>query len=564
MNINILADNKQIISVEDYIKMCGVQDVEEYLRPTNKYIENPYEHINMKEGVQLFKYHYLNNDKTYILCDSGDCDGITSTSILYRYMKRLNYKWNIKIGIHTGKQRGLQDEDLLQDILDKDIKFVIIPDSGTNDKEQAEILKEHGISLLVLDHHELTTPIEYGTLVNNQVGDVDHYGSGCAETFMFLRALDIEFNHKWANDYIDLVGLSTISDSMNITSQQNRKYIEFGLFRYNNIKNGLLLELFNEQLEDGYSQKDIAFKIVPLINSVCRSDNQQLKQDMILGFIGKYKGEYSELVELMKKQHSHQTYVVNKYVNKYFEYKDMPEDEYEECTDAILDTNDCPFNIYIANDLPRSYSGLIAMKLCSKNGKPTIVAKDKGGKCIGSCRSLVECREWLNDNEYVDFANGHSLAFGIGLQSENLYDFLWSLNTFKSSSEPCIDVLQSYTIKYLPKRLFGLYDQYNELWGHGMSNPKFYINNINIDTKKDIQTLGKGNTVKINNSDISIMFFNISDIDKERLMCYNKATLEVVGELNVNEWNGRKYPQIIVDKFEIKEYNNDISLEDLL
>lgn len=47
-------------------------------------------------------------------------------------------------------------------------------------------------------------------------------------------------------------------------------------------------------------------------------------------------------------------------------------------------------------------------------------------------------------------------------------------------------------------------------------------------------------------------------------MCYNKATLEVVGELNVNEWNGRKYPQIIVDKFKVKEYNKDISLEDLL
>jgi hypothetical protein len=102
------------------------------------------------------------------------------------------------------------------------------------------------------------------------------------------------------------------------------------------------------------------------------------------------------------------------------------------------------------------------------------------------------------------------------------------------------------------------------LWGHGMPNPKFYINNINIDTKKDIQTLGKGNTVKINNSDISIMFFNISDIDKERLMCYNKATLEVVGELNVNEWNGRKYSQIIVDKFQVKEYNKQVDLNDLL
>ena len=547
MKIKTLTDSKEIIQIDEYLKLNGVEDIYEYLHPTNKYIESPYLHTNMVEAVQLFKYHYLNKDLVYILCDSGDCDGITSTCILYKYMRRLNHKWKIKIGIHTGKQRGLQDEDLLNDILEKKPSLVIIPDSGTNDKEQAEILRDNDISLLVLDHHQLKTPIEYGTLINNQVGDVDHYGSGCAETFMFLRALDIEFNHKWANDYIDLVGLSTISDSMNVTSQQNRKYIAYGLLNPNNIKNGLLWALFEEKglFDKDYNQRDIAFSIVPLINAVCRSDEQELKQKMILGFLGKY--DIDEVVDLMKKAHSHQTYVVNKFVGKY-EFDD-----------------DSKFNIYISDDLPRSYSGLIAQKIMCKNGRPTIVGKDKDGSIIGSCRSTIDIREELDNNEYVDFANGHSQAFGIGLQSENLQPFIESLDSLNLSSEPYIDVLQSWSIKSIPKRLYGLYEPYNELWGHGLQNPLFHVDNISI-SSNDINIVGKNqDTARIKYKDVTIIIFHLTDVDKERLLCYNKSTrlnLQVVGNLTLNEWHGKHYPQIVVDKFEINEINH--SLDDLL
>ena len=195
MNIKTLTDSDRIVQPNNYLELCGIKDIDEYVNPTNKYVENPLQHINMLEAVQLFKYHYLNKDKAYILCDSGDTDGITSTVILYKYMRRLNPNWIIKIGLHTGKQRGLQDEDLLNDILEKKLKLVIIPDSGSNDKEQAEILKENDISLLVLDHHDIDTPIEYGVLVNNQQGNVDHYGSGCAETSPDRRPWPFRSSH---------------------------------------------------------------------------------------------------------------------------------------------------------------------------------------------------------------------------------------------------------------------------------------------------------------------------------------------------------------------------------
>src|SRR5574344_2302211 len=101
MKIKAMFDDVNF-TIEEYLNAHGISDTVEYLKPTGKYIESPLLYDNMKEGVQAFKYHYLQKDKVYILCDSGDSDGILSTTIIYRYMKLMNLKWNIKILIHKG------------------------------------------------------------------------------------------------------------------------------------------------------------------------------------------------------------------------------------------------------------------------------------------------------------------------------------------------------------------------------------------------------------------------------------------------------------------------------
>ena len=191
MKINHLFDDVEEISVENYLKLNNISDIEDYLKPTGKYVESPHLYINMLEGVQAFKYHYLQKDKAYILCDSGDSDGILSTTIIYRYMKLMNPKWNVKILIHKGKQRGLDDIELFNRCLNEPRPLLIIPDSGTNDKLQVKQLSKNGTTVIVLDHHNLTTPIEQGILINCQVGEVDKHGSGAMVTHHFCRALDI-------------------------------------------------------------------------------------------------------------------------------------------------------------------------------------------------------------------------------------------------------------------------------------------------------------------------------------------------------------------------------------
>ena len=75
------------LDIYTYFNHCGIVDVKEYLKPKNKYCCNPMGFANMREAVNLYKYHLLGHDTIGILTDS-DVDGYTSASLMYKYTKR--------------------------------------------------------------------------------------------------------------------------------------------------------------------------------------------------------------------------------------------------------------------------------------------------------------------------------------------------------------------------------------------------------------------------------------------------------------------------------------------
>ena len=546
MRINNICESNKIVDAIEYLQLCGVENTDVYLKPTYNDFKI-FNYINIERAIKLFNYHYEKLSPTYLIVDC-DVDGLCSAIQLYQYMKSLNSKWDIKFLLHTTKQRSVEDDNIYERIKSDNRPFCIISDAGTNSKDRVkELHNNYNVDFLILDHHDILTPIDDkdGVLVSNQIGDVDRNGSGAVVVNQFIQSIENNINM----DYFDIVALSIISDSMNVSSIQNRIYLYYGLFNNSNInKNKFLCHCIDKWIgKVDFTQKDVAFSIVPKFNSVIRKGEIDEIQKLILAFIGRY--DFDKACEICEKAHNHQNYVVTKFTNNYYK-----NNNFDNCV------ND-KFNIVISDDLQANYSGLIAGKIMNKNNKPTIVGKaDNDGLIIGSLRSPIPIENVFECAKFV----GHPNAAGAFIY--DLDGFINEVsNTFVGSLEPHIDVLQSYTIKSLPRQLFGLYEPYNKLWGQGIPNPKFYIYNITV-IKDNISIIGKNkNTIRIKKDDITFLFFNLSDIDKEKLECYNKFRLNIVGELNINKWNGKKYPQIIVDKFEVKEYNKEErSLEDLL
>lgn len=562
MQINELYGNEPI-TIKSYLEKCGVKDTEEYLCPTGKYIDNWRKYKGLESVCQELEY-WSKTEETIFIIQDGDVDGICSTVILYQYLIKFSDTWNIKILIHSGKQRGLDDEDIMNRIRKDHPVLVIIPDAGSNNYVQAEELCEMGIGLIVLDHHDIDTPIKSGNLISNQRKDcnVSRNGSGTLVTHKLLQAMDELYDHNWSGDYIDLVALSLVSDSMIMSEMENREYYHFGLETRNCVNNKFLDAMIDRFISgDTYTQRDLGFKIIPKLNSVCRCNNIDLKQQLILAFIGQC--DINETLDMVEQAHQNQIKIID--------------DVIQNNMDTILSCGQNNLIVFASDDVPRSYSGLLAGKiktLC--DNKPTIVGSIKGDTMIGSLRSPIPLREELDNNELVDFASGHDCSCGIGIQVDNIQALVDYYNTLELSYTSHIDVLKSYSIKSIPTRLFGLFEPYSALWNNsGLPKPKFYIKNITF-MPSDWSIMGKNKrTLKLHKEGIDIMIFNCLKKNKEDLQlgCYdnetfvcepsnNKLQMDCIGELSINEWNGQKKLQIVIDKFDISCYNKK-SKEDI-
>lgn len=556
MNVNELFKKDEEITLESYLKKCNIKDIKEFCSPSGKYLDNCFLYEDIRSAVAEVKYLLNYSNSTIVIVQDADLDGICSTVILYQYLSNLNPNWNIRILIHKGKERGLSDEDVMNDIILLHPDLVFVPDAGTNDKIQAEELCKADIGLVVIDHHNYDTPIEKGILINNQNPNykVQRDGSGTLVTHKFLQAMDTEFNLNWSSFCIDLVALSLISDSMNMNNMENRTYYHYGLETIDCVQNEFLRQCMFKFIGDKeYTQRDIAFKIVPKFNSIVRSKDQILKQRLIYAFLG--QDNIEEVLDLCAEAHKNQIETVNNII-------EANVGKIKEITDNNLIVLSC-------DDMPRSYSGLIAGKVMNMcDNKPTIVGKIIDGEFIGSLRSPIPLQEDLDKNELIEWCHGHAESAGICIKETNIDNIVEYYNGLNLSYSPQIDVLQSYSINDIPNYLFNEFGaNMDVIWGKGLEQPKFHItleyNPI------DFTIMGKSKTtLKLKQNGIDIMWFFTDKKKKEKLKIgyINEDgdfienpfvdtiyKLEIIGTLGINVWNNRTTNQIIVEDFEVKE-----------
>lgn len=556
MNVNELFKKDEEITLESYLKKCNIKDIKEFCSPSGKYLDNCFLYEDIRSAVAEVKYLLNYSNSTIVIVQDADLDGICSTVILYQYLSNLNPNWNIRILIHKGKERGLSDEDIMNDIILLHPDLVFVPDAGTNDKIQAEELCKADIGLVVIDHHNYDTPIEKGILINNQNPNykVQRDGSGTLVTHKFLQAMDTEFNLNWSSFCIDLVALSLISDSMNMNNMENRTYYHYGLETIDCVQNEFLRQCMFKFIGDKeYTQRDIAFKIVPKFNSIVRSKDQILKQRLIYAFLG--QDNIEEVLDLCAEAHKNQIETVNNII--------------EANVGKIKEITDNNLIILSCDDMPRSYSGLIAGKVMNMcDNKPTIVGKIIDGEFIGSLRSPIPLQEDLDKNELIEWCHGHAESAGICIKETNIDNIVEYYNGLNLSYSPQIDVLQSYSINDIPNYLFDEFGaNMDVIWGKGLEQPKFHItleyNPI------DFTIMGKSKTtLKLKQNGIDIMWFFTDKKKKEKLKIgyINEGgdfienpfvdtiyKLEIIGTLGINVWNNRTTNQIIVEDFEVKE-----------
>ena len=563
-------DYSDLINMEtNLLKIRGIENPNDYLHISDKY-EIDYNKLNNKqntiqEAVQCLLTHINNNDTIFTIADS-DQDGVCSFAELYLYLKNQFPNINLQYAIHSGKQHGISKDIKIPN----DTKLLIVTDGGSNDYEQHKILKDKGIDIIILDHHDADKISENAIVINNQLCDYPNKQlCGAGIVYKFLKALDDELWIDEADKYLDLVALGLIGDSMNVSEMETKYYITKGLNQITNKQFKALLEKQEYYTKGVININNIAFYIVPLVNAIIRCGKQDEKQLLYKGFIEEYdefdykpKGKdtkvikediYTRVARLCANTKSRQDKMRDKAVK-----------EISELIEANNKLNDKVLVINCNNKYGRNLTGVIAMKIADKYNRPCVLLnKTQDNIYKGSGRNtdrndIKDLKQVLNDTKLF-VGEGHPQAMGVSIKS-NVPKGIEILNNNLKNVKFDTSYQVDFIIPFdeLEDEIVCTISLLKGLWGKGLEEPLIAITDVEVDIK-DINVVGKlNNTIKFNIDGLDFIKFKVKEDDmllklasdwNNEISNSDNYVLNIVGKCSINSWDNK--PQIIISDYEI-------------
>lgn len=295
------------------------------------------------------------------------------------------------------------------------------------------------------------------------------------------------------------------------------------------------LVYMNEKLNKGNSldPKAIGWSLMPKINALVRLGNVEDKEVVFNGFVGNASKE--EALKIANRCYRLQTTEVKRLVEE---------------LEPTIDHNHKVI-ICFGNKKDASLFGLVANKFCGKYNKPTIILRELNSTTwTGSLRSPVDLAEKINDSKLAE-AIGHSSACGITIKKANLERFKDWLETLDLAKNTIFEVTAKINPKDITLDICQVISEWKQLWGKGIEAPTFAIETTL--TKDKVFVFEKSSkTLKLDLGNVGCLKFFATDNDIEAFRKYDKFNVQlIVGDLDINEYEGVKTPQAMIKDYEI-------------
>ena len=352
---------------------------------------------------------------------------------------------------------------------------------------------------------------------------------------------------------------------MNMETLENRYLCDYGL---THIKNKFFYDLVEKQsysLGGDLTQIGVAFYITPLINALIRMGSYSEKERLFEAFI-----DPSKEVDSTKRGEKGMKETVSIQVARTCTNAKAKQNREKEKAIGQLDIqimNDCldDNKIIVLNadelDIPYTLTGLCAMGVAASHKKPVLLGRlSKDGFLRGSMRGrgetqLKDFRSFLLGSGMMEFVEGHGNAAGFGIKANNIDKLVQYANeklakvNFNEGWYEA-DFIVAGNCSYLEDLIQSL-DEGKELWGQGNDEPVLVVENITL-PRSGYQVIGKNNdTLKFEFNGITYVKFKATDLIKQLAEYEDRISITAAGKANVNEWGGRRTPQILVEEIEI-------------
>jgi single-stranded-DNA-specific exonuclease len=415
------------------------EQIRHFLDPKLRRLADPFLIPNMAVAVDRLLLAHELGERVVIFGDY-DVDGVTSTALLREFLTRLGWLVDHYLPHRMDEGYGLSQEGVENCLRKFPAKLLLAVDCGSTAVQSIAWLRERGVEVIVLDHHQVSAPAPAAVaLVNPQLakgGEKDAsrttqpatcFTELCSVGLAFKLAHAIlkrgrETGLPGAHEFdlrplLDLVALGTIADIVPLRGE-NRILVGVGLEWLNKTQRPGLLALKEvAQSPEIMESFDVGYQLAPRLNAAGRLETAEEALFLLLAQDADEAMPIAQRLDAQNRERQKIERGIAEAAIGAVKARFNPE------TDYVIVEGQLMWHIGVV--------GIVASRVLSQFYRPTIIVGGDGDNWRGSGRSIAgfdlaaalrECDDLLVRH------GGHAMAAGLTIHPDKLDAFRARIN----------------------------------------------------------------------------------------------------------------------------------------
>jgi len=508
--------------------------------------------------------HAIRNNERILIVGDFDVDGATSTALALKVLNAFGAKHVDYLVPDRFKYGYGLTPEIVQVAKERDPQLIVTVDNGIASIDGVNAAHEHGIKVLITDHHlpGATLPQADAIVNPNQPGDIFASKSlaGVGVIFYVMTALrarlrdegwfeEVGIKEPVLSTWLDLVALGTVADMASL-DYNNRILVANGLARIQNgqCQPGILaiLQLANRNPRQ-LSASDLGYVLAPRINAAGRLDDMSIGIECLLSPTVVQASEFASRLETLN-----------------LERREIQVDMQRQAAEAVEEISanykSLPQGLCLFDDRwHQGIVGLIASKMKDRFNRPVIAfARGDDGLLKGSARSVsgINIRDALDTiatthpGLLLKFG-GHAMAAGLTIEQDRFEVFAAAFASeierlgYDGNLAETIITDGELSSEELSLDVAQLLKDAGP-WGQGFPEPLFEgcfeVIDLRILKERHLKLLVEAG----DNEPLDAIAFNSVEAGQQVKLDRIRATYR----LDVNEFRGQRKAQLIIDYFQ--------------
>lgn len=550
--VNILVDGLNISSISAKILVArGFTTVEEaraFLMIDQHAIHDPFEMYGMKVAVDRINQAIQHKEKILVYGDY-DADGITSTTVMKTALQDLGADVSHIIPNRFTDGYG-PSERLFRKAYEQGFKLIITVDNGIAGNREVQVAKDLGMDVIITDHHEPGDTLPPADVIIHPRHPEGHYPfgelAGVGVACKVAHALYGEF----PKHLLEIVAIGTVADLVPLLDE-NRYLVKAGLEALQHSTRPAIKALakvsgVNQQ---EINEETIGFAFAPRLNALGRLGDAAPGVDFLMS---QDETEAMTMANYLNEQNKERQEMVKSITEQAIA---MVENDEEIGNSQVLVIAEEGWNAGVI--------GIVASRLVEKYYRPTIVLSVDVEKGIakGSARSIEGFhmyQELAKNRDILPAFGGHPMAAGMTLAMEDVDELRHRLDKQAReclTEEDLTPVLAIDIPLSLDEIDINAIEDVRTLapFGTSFAKPVYVIEDAIIQSMRKIGANEDHIKLQIVSDE-----FELDAIGFHKGYLIDELTYGIkvlfAGDLQINEWNGKKKPQLMLQDVSTDEW----------